>query len=316
MGLFSGKKEGLPRGAFQWATNAPSSWPPFYSEDLSKQDYVVSFAIFLERAFQSWERVQGCPLKLGEPRTFLGAGGVVSAPLWFRVGNSDIPVFVFEKSTPEAAAQFAGAQAFFSTRGLKAVYYAPKPLPEAPVPLPPFKDLMTSDFELRKEAWPPGLCSMWWPSRPGERFSESACARDIYRCMRALDGCSTFVLAMLAKDLGSKVDGRMHLPAAPMVFRTNGPEGRPVAISASRENGIRLHFPENSTPPGYRDLLWYAFANSLEKFSFEAYRRLPPDLPEDRQGLRQWEFIFKTLRDQETWGGRTDHHVGVLTLPE
>ena len=315
MGLFSRKKEGLPWNSFQWATNAPAHWPPVYSTRFRGGDDVSNILDFISNHLTSWNNVPGCTVKVSTfGRTYLDGNGILMAQIVVMDGNREHPVFVYGKSDAETAVRFAGVQAFLATRGIAPVYYAPKPLPAAPRPANPFQDLWFNDFSIENETGPSEPFSMWWPSRPDERFTGSACAADINRTMRALDGYNTVIFAVMGEQFRIGQGVRGPLPREPVVFFTKGPEERPVAISVSREKGIRFHFPERSTPPAYRDALWQAFAKSAEKFKDEAVRRIVCDGPVDRNGLVHWEQVLKVIKEQEVSGQMDDLHVGVVNI--
>ena len=309
MGLLSRKKKDeLPEDAFRWATNAPAHWPPVYSNALHPDEIPsANMIMFAGNAQRSFNQVPGCPVKVAAfLRSYLDYRGIVEAPFQFEDSGVKYPVFMYPVANSDAAARFAGLWEYFSNRGMTPVYYSPNHLPQASYIASPFEKLWISHFSNWQGEAPRESCSMWWASESNAPFSGTACALDIDRTMRALDGYSTYILGEIGRKLGKLPEDsrRVHLPEEMTAFSVEGPEEMFMIISASREKGIGVHFPSKSTPQEYRDAFWHCFAMMAEEFRKEAIKHgLPIDPPQDREGIGHWEAVMNLLKHKKVGEG-------------
>jgi hypothetical protein len=318
MGWFSKKSDAPATGVFQWATNAPSHWPPVFSDELNpKLEPSMKIMYFKSKIMQSWEKIPGTALKIGGPVSFLYKAGIIDFEFSVVDNGITYPVLLLRASNAKAASVVNGYSEALKARGITIVYYAPKPLPQVNKQESPHRPLVMLDLEKWEGPLNQGKAYMWWSSKPGERFSTAGSLPDMDRALRALDGYGSFFWVMLGKQLGVlPQDFRSsHLPDDPVVLYTKGPENQLLVFSVSKERGVRLHFPVEGTTITYRDNFWHNFAAMAEDFRAQAVGyKMPMNSPDDRQGLGQWEFMKKGIAEQENKGHDSTYQVGGIVF--
>ncbi|WP_124542253.1 hypothetical protein [Piscinibacter terrae] len=134
-----------------------------------------------------------------------------------------------------------------------------------PPALPVGSERLSELFRISAEGPGPGHYGMWFSSPGDEAFSASSTLACIDRIYEAVSGVEEFALAEILRCLGA-IDGdakRVPLPEESAVFPVVGKQGERFLVSASKEKGIRFHFPR-ATTAAIRTAVLNAFGNHLE----------------------------------------------------
>lgn len=161
-----------------------------------------------------------------------------------------------------------------------------------------------------------GDYGMWFTSAGDDAFSRSDTFKAIDRIYRAVAGREEIALAEIFSHLGAGCGDprRIPLPDSPLVVPVLAGDNQCLLVSASKEKGIRFHFPR-SVPPAFRVEMLNSAAAFLEagrKSSLVPRSELPQDDTDERSSARWWTAMKRTITDQEA-RGELSQAVGKVT---
>ncbi|MDQ3623904.1 MAG: hypothetical protein M3463_15685 [Verrucomicrobiota bacterium] len=298
----------VPEACF--ATNAPSHWPPiplrplpheqpqepgqeavnqiFFGARLSEAGYKGNADVSLDAFHYAWTTAEG----------------FLQSPMVVKDRGRRVPVFVFPRADAAIARRWAGIQKQFRALGLEdPVYFAPEPLPsseaeEAAIVRPFSLDLLRSEKNPLR-----GDYVMWAPDSEEPYFAGSASEQSWRRIYEALAGFQTYAFTelLVALELAPAQGQRVALPDSLRQHPVTGPGYRAMAVSASKEKGLRLHFHTETYPGAERRWVLKHFAAYCEDLRDELQKLgVERDPEQAHESPKAWfEFLAHVIGQKE-----------------
>ncbi len=224
-----------------YATNGPESWPDIHHRMRSGMHEDELLAI----ASQAFRDAIACRDQVLATRIHrVTSRGVVTIPLLLADGFRYTPVFLYADATDATARHFAHARDLCAMLGMdEAVYFAPRPLnraigagAEEPLGFAHFQPATSHGDTRRSTVW----------GEPDERAAIHAAwaAFDKALGRRAAD----FAACLFERGHGGRLRG-MRLPTHLVGTWLEAPDRIVVSAIASRRDGVRLEFPEDTKVP-------------------------------------------------------------------
>ena len=306
--------------ATPFVTNAPPGWPVITGSPsaLTDDDFVprITFVGAVADAVGKDQIEQ-------MEATLLLDGGLLRVPLFVAREGRRFGLFPYPAPTPEAAAHFAGVKAAAAEEAWTPVYVSTGPLPNAEAPADVLHAGALAIAPYEGEV-PDDDYAMWWPPAvPSSEGPLDKSGLDLWtRVYEALDGINSYVFAAQARQIGlipaDQPVARATFPEDLLVQPVQGPEGHVFLFSASREKGIRLHFPRTTTSDLYltRYLnLLVRYAEGWKAGAVEQDFPLDPRTEGDEWPLRWWRILIRAVAHMEEQGELgEDAKVGILPM--
>ncbi|MBB6099247.1 hypothetical protein HNR42_002685 [Deinobacterium chartae] len=254
---------------------------------------------------------------VGLSRPLLTEQGIFEVPLLVEDDQERYLVFPYGRVSGRAAAHYGAVRALAAASGLpRPVYYAPGNLEDAtPDASAPPLARVDQLYLSRAPRLPPGTYAMWWPLEEDPDFGRSACCALLERYYMAMDRVAPYVMATVAARVGWLPGGseplRVPLPAVPVYADVLGPENGPMRLSASRDQGLRVHFHE-SVSLVYRHRFLNLLTCYAEAWLLEAERQRLPLEPLQKHPPSAWFAALKADWSLRVERGETVEPVGIL----
>lgn len=297
-----------------FATNAPGHWPriPFtpvpHEQPQERSQEAVNHLFFGARLSEAGYKNSAEVSLDALSYVWTTADGFLESPLTINDRGKRVPVFLFPRADAASARRWAAIQQQFRALGLEEpVYFAPEALPpsegeaEAAIVRPFSFDLLSSEKNPV-----PGDYVMWAPDSEEPHFTGSASEQSLRRVYEALAGFQTYAFGDLlaALELTPEQGQRVALPDSLWQHAVRAPGFRVMAVSASKEKGVRLHFHTEDYPGAERRWMLKHFAahceglrSKLQKVGAERDQGTAEESPD-----AWFEFLANAIAQQEKQG--------------
>lgn len=221
-----------------FATNAPDHWPDVHrilSSSMTPEQQLHTTVARLNDAI-------GCRDVLVATQVHrVASRGIITIPIVMADGDRQTPVFVYPDGTDATARHFANARDLCAMLGMdEAVYYAPKPLPSA-IGAGAEQPLGFEHFRPAEAAGRTPRATIWGDHDERRALSAAWTAFDKAMGRRAAD----FAACLFERGHGGRLRG-MRLPQHPIGTWLEAPDQILVSVIASRREGVRIEFPEDT----------------------------------------------------------------------
>ena len=158
---------------------------------------------------------------------------------------------------------------------------------------------------------PEGPYVMWKNDEGNGQFSESKEFNHVSEYQDLCDGIHSYLLAEILRSLKDIEDniGRVELPEEEYSIGLVGPENKPLILSASRKNGIIIHFHNERCSSRYRTLFWKHFLTYVKDLKDYIVRNdIELDKYSGKKPKELWEDISKDIIEKEERGERLQNY--------
>jgi hypothetical protein len=280
-------------------SNAPKHWPAVsFAGRTSPGEQYQALAGTLYNLTASGATVEFV-------RRYVYDDGLLEVPIVVQADGTTTAVFFYPSAADNAAGRYAGARQLLKQReGIQAVFYCTEPIAVAP----PVRVLVPLDTPMFT-TWPAPITdaryALWWPSAEDPMFAMSEDVLLLDRWFAAIDGYGHALFSALGSELGfiAKQDGRaqlMLLPETPYLHPTRGPEGSPLLLNGSQDQGVFFAFDRATVTPARRRTLLRLLADFAERCRPVVERQVA-SAPRDR-ALLTWHEIREQTLVQEAAG--------------
>ncbi len=305
--MLAQRKGELDENLIKLASNAPAHWPDVHCRQSTPDaDEGMNKLLFADALASALEKCEGMEID-AFMRSYLSMDGLLIAGIRVRDNDQLIPIFFYPESNQQSAAHYNGVKEFLSEKDSQPVYFSPEPLPETTLTETPFIPLAMRHLGKWEKELPQEDYAMWWPTESEPSFFDSAAMGYLDRIFASLDGIESYIISVILRETGyQETDGRVALPEYAQL-PIEGPGETPMIISASREKGLRFHFPVSLVTPEYRDMFLHnlvIYCENMKEHILE--NKYPLDDYDDDSGysspLKHWLFLKSALQKYDSEG--------------
>ncbi len=163
-------------------------------------------------------------------------------------------------------------------------------------------EFLLSDLSYVEEPQVKGQYGMWWNEEGDQHFHHSKTKEYLLEMYDAMKDYESYVFGILLKEInykGLEKFQRVQLPENDQTFIVNGPENKQIAISVSKEKGIRFQFAKN-TNRKYRENFLKHTAKYLKKLNkLLVSSNVQKDESNGENGSDWFHFLIRVLEKEE-----------------